>query len=63
MPAYLIANIHATSPDGYRGYAEQLGATVDALSGGPQRFRADDEYRPPRARIPVHDGKHGGGGI
>ena len=33
MPAYLIANIQVTSPDGYRGYAEQVGATIEAHGG------------------------------
>lgn len=33
MPAYLIANIQITSPDGYRGYAEQVGATIEAHGG------------------------------
>jgi uncharacterized protein (DUF1330 family) len=33
MPAYLIANIQVTNPDGYRGYAEQVGETIEAHGG------------------------------
>ena len=33
MPAYLIANIEVTNPDGYRGYAEQVGSTIAAHGG------------------------------
>jgi uncharacterized protein (DUF1330 family) len=33
MPAYVIANIDVTDPDGYRVYAEQVGATIAAHGG------------------------------
>jgi uncharacterized protein (DUF1330 family) len=33
MPAYLIANIQVTNPDGYRGYAEQVAATIETHGG------------------------------
>lgn len=33
MPAYVIANIEVTNPDGYRGYTEQVGATIAAHGG------------------------------
>jgi uncharacterized protein (DUF1330 family) len=33
MPAYLIANVHVTNPDGYRAYTEQVGATIAAHGG------------------------------
>jgi uncharacterized protein (DUF1330 family) len=33
MPAYLIANIEVTNPDGYRAYTEQVGATIAAHGG------------------------------
>ena len=33
MPAYLIANIEVTDPDGYRAYAERVGTTIAAHGG------------------------------
>jgi uncharacterized protein (DUF1330 family) len=33
MPAYLIANIQVTNPDGYRGYAERVGEMIEAHGG------------------------------
>jgi uncharacterized protein (DUF1330 family) len=33
MPAYLIANIEVTNPEGYRGYTEHVGATIAAHCG------------------------------
>jgi uncharacterized protein (DUF1330 family) len=33
MPAYVIANIEVTDPDGYRAYAERVGATIAAHGG------------------------------
>ena len=33
MPAYIIANIEVTDPDGYRAYADRVGATIAAHGG------------------------------
>lgn len=33
MPAYLVASIDITNPDGYRVYAEQVGSTIAAHGG------------------------------
>lgn len=48
MPAYVIANIDVTDPEGYREYAEQVGATIAAHGG---RYLARRSPRGPRGRV------------